>query len=1124
MGKLIEAKPEYADTITSSPASSTEQIPKITQSAPTHSPSSISDRASTEAIQLAVTMPDHQHSGPAPDSHQKHISLNHTQHITNTDNKLFLGHFTILGILGRGGMGTVYHAHDINLDRQVAIKVINSQDDMMIARFIREARAQARIEHENICKIYETGNYQGTYYIAMQIINGEPLDKAAQNMTLADRVLVMRDVAKALDAAHKLNIVHRDIKPSNILIEKRVDRSGFSGWRPIIMDFGLARETNEGKGLTESGAVLGTPAYMSPEQARGDTRHIDHRSDIYSMGATLYDIISGHPPFEDESAVKIILKVMNETPASLRHDIPNIPTELDIIVSKCLNKEPNHRYATAIDLADDLDRYLRSKKNRATRISHIHRLIYLAKHNRALAMAALAFIFTVLTFIAYGIATQIDKTRADSRARAQARLAQELGQVIKEFELFMRAAYGLPTHDIRREQAVVRERMAALRQQLAEGSSSSLGALRYALGRGHLVLREFAVAQAELEQAWQAGYRSPETRLALGLALGERYRQELEQVRRASDRDWIRAQEQLLERRFLQPALAYLDGSQGRLEVPASVEGLIALYRKQYDLALRKAVAAQRQAPWLAEPIKLEGDVYQEQAIALRDRGEYKPAVEKLQQAIGRHQAAAQIHRSDASIHEAEAEDWLWWLTTKEQTGDPIADTAERATAACQRAMQADPLLVSVYQTQSAVYWRSAILAMMQNQSPIELVKKSIAASQQALQLDPNNWLSHYGIGSASGLLIQQQVRDSALDSSTVQTATQALQAAVRLNPNAHWAWNDLGMIFMFRMIYGLQRGSFDKDLFDSFVRAEEQSFTLRPDIATPLANLSYGSGLVADYHVSTGQSPDGFVAQAVKYAQRGQALNAADRDHLNNETTGHLVAATARILRGDDPTAELDTAQRLVDKSLSLNASYGETHQQAAAVQVQRATWALRSGKSDLAAEIAVKGLSAVDRGAQVSKDDPVLLGHRARLLATLGRANGREESLRAAREAAQQLVKQTPQAVDAQEALAETTRYLIEHLLAHTGTTLRSRTNIGPWLKEGLAACEAALLQNPNRASAFALRGALHLLQAQHAQAASERTQALSNARRDLQAALQRNPFLNREFAPLLTRVQSL
>ena len=164
------------------------------------------------------------------------------------------------------------------------------------------------------------------------------------------------------------------------------------------------------------------------------------------------------------------------------------------------------------------------------------------------------------------------------------------------------------------------------------------------------------------------------------------------------------------------------------------------------------------------------------------------------------------------------------------------------------------------------------------------------------------------------------------------------------------------------------------------------------------------------------------------------------------------------------------------------------------------------------------------VDRGAQVSKDDPVLLGHRARLLMTLGRANGREESLRAAREAAQQLVKQTPQAVDAQEALAETTRYLIEHLLAHTGPTLRSRTDIGPWLKEGLAACEAALQQNPTRASAFALRGALHLLQAQHAQTGGERTQALTHARSDLQAALQRNPFLNRDFAPLLTRAQSL
>src|SRR5664279_802619 len=251
-------------------------------------------------------------------------------------------------------MGIVYKARDRRLGRVVAIKFIRGGNPMLTMRLIREARAQARIDHPGVRGVYEVGEVAGRAYIALQFVAGEPLGRAAARMTLDEKIAVMRDVAVAIHEAHRLGIVHRDLKPGNVMVERGED----GRWLPVVMDFGLAREATLEVGLTESGALLGTPAYLSPEQARGDLRAIDRRSDVYSLGATLYELLVDRLPFSSESLAVALDLVINHDPIPPRKFVPTLPVDLETITLKCMHKDPAERYASARALADDLERYL----------------------------------------------------------------------------------------------------------------------------------------------------------------------------------------------------------------------------------------------------------------------------------------------------------------------------------------------------------------------------------------------------------------------------------------------------------------------------------------------------------------------------------------------------------------------------------------------------------------------------------------------------------------------------------------------------------------------------------------------------------------------------------------------
>ncbi len=286
-----------------------------------------------------------------------------------------ISHYRILNKIGAGGMGEVYLAEDTQLDRKVAIKFLpreSTLDEQANRRLIREARAAAKLDHPNICSIYEVAEAEGQSFIVMQYIEGETLASRIQGkpIELKDVLGMAAQAADALEGAHSRGIIHRDIKPANIMISAR--------GQVKVMDFGVAKVIREGVSgeskaetcslLTEPGTIVGTVPYMSPEQVRGDV--LDARSDIFSFGSVLYEMVSGHQPFASENAATTCSAILTREPTPLARYSKQVPPELERIVSKALRKDREERYQTAKDLLLDL-KSLKQEMEIAAKLEHL---------------------------------------------------------------------------------------------------------------------------------------------------------------------------------------------------------------------------------------------------------------------------------------------------------------------------------------------------------------------------------------------------------------------------------------------------------------------------------------------------------------------------------------------------------------------------------------------------------------------------------------------------------------------------------------------------------------------------------------------------------------------------------
>ncbi len=305
----------------------------------------------------------------------------------------YFGDYELPDEIATGGMGVVWRARQTSLKREVAIKMIRAgalARAEEVARFLREAEAAANLQHPNIVAIHEVGEHGGRNYFSMDYVAGRDLGALVKNGPLAPTCAAryVKIIAVAVHFAHQRGTLHRDLKPQNVLID--------SADQPRITDFGLAKFMKADSSMTQSGAVMGTPSYMPPEQAAGRHGDVGPASDVYSLGAILYELLTGRPPFRESTAMSTLIEVLEAEPTAPRRLKADIPADLETICLKCLEKSPSARYSSARSLAEELDRFLSGDPIQARPASSVKKTVSWARRHPGVLAAAAALAIVAL--------------------------------------------------------------------------------------------------------------------------------------------------------------------------------------------------------------------------------------------------------------------------------------------------------------------------------------------------------------------------------------------------------------------------------------------------------------------------------------------------------------------------------------------------------------------------------------------------------------------------------------------------------------------------------------------------------------------------------------------------------
>lgn len=969
-----------------------------------------------------------------------------------------------LRLLGEGGMGRVFLARDNRLQRDVAIKFIRGDDPALVRRFVTEARSQARVSHEYVCKVYEVGEIEGKVYIAMQWIDGETLSDLSPKLGIEQKALLVQKAALGVHEANRAGFIHRDIKPSNIMAEQSEEGE----WRPYVMDFGIARSITED--ATVTGAVLGTPHFMSPEQARGETTTLDRRADVYSLGATLYTMLAGEPPFPGGNALSIINHVLTVEPRALRAIDANVPEDLEAIVMKCLEKDRGARYDSARALADDLGRFLDGEPVSARARTLGYRLRKkVRKHARLVALIGAALLL-VLLGLGFGL-----KERRDAALRE--RLARRFTELVEQIESIERYSSLSPLHDIREDHQKIRIKMQALEEEIRVAGANAEGSGHYALGRGALALGDNEQARHHLELAWSSGFREPRAAYALALVLGHQYRRALVEAEEIRTPELREEQQRLAEQTYRAPALAYLRLSTGA-NVPSAryMAALTAFYENRLDDALAEAGAAGKELPWFYEAPQLLGDILSARASSYRLKGQDGQAQADLEAARGAYSAAAAIGESKPEVYLSMGQLEYSILSLEMYGKGNVQVPYDWGIEATRR------VLVALPEDYEALVLRTRLrrsMAEYQNnrgRNIEDLLVPAIADTERATDLAPDRpeaRLEQASLYRQWGEYKQSKDLDP---SQELKKATEVMDGLGKAHRNYTY-YTQLCLTFMVWADYQDGAGVPSEENRSKAIDACTQAIALNDRMFGAWLNL--GINHYARASLSTNRDVESDLQKALDALEKGRQIAPSNIVPYFYGGEIHALLAVRKRNSGGDPGPELQTAMGMYEQGLTINPKMPQLHNGVGTVLCEQAANAWDRGDDPM--PFLDKALTSYERAQKAAPDQGFAYGNagyvqtqRARFLRIRG--DDPNESVKRALEVLKQAIERGPGS--ASVLMEMSNAYLIlaeyEQMHGHDPKEMLSKAHI--WLEQARQANPLAALPATAKWKGFEAQRAAH------------------------------------------------